>query len=293
MKKIIKECVFLISFLFILGACDDVEIVELNDSANTTVSLSANSVVLTEDIIDTEVLTISWSDPDFGFTAAATYKVLIDVEGGDFTTAQVINVGSSLLKSFTGGELNANLIALGLVPFESANVVVKISTHLSDSQEMISEPVVLMVTPFSSVLDLSTTWGVVGSAANNWGATPDLPFYTTSQAGVLVAYVTLIDGEIKFRENNEWTLNYGDTGNDGSLEVNGDNIAVSAGIYKIVMDLNNLTYTIDPFTLGAVGEFSGWGTSPDAPFTYDPTSDQWRLIITLPDGDMKFRLNND
>ncbi len=34
-------------------------------------------------------------------------------------------------------------------------------------------------------------WGVVGSAANDWGnAGPDLPFYTTSDPDVLVAYVT-------------------------------------------------------------------------------------------------------
>ena len=294
MKKILKNLSYLFSFILVALACDTVEIVQLNPDANTIISLSANSLILTEDIVENEVLTISWSDPSFGFDAAATYKVLIDLEGGDFTAANVISVGTNLSKSFTTGELNATLLSLGLVPFESANVDIKVLTHLSDSQEMLSESVSLDVTPYSSILDLSTTWGIVGSAANDWGAIPDLPFYTTNQAGVLVAYVTLIDGEIKFRENNDWTLNYGDTGNDGTLEINGDNITVSAGIYKILMNLNDLTYTIEPFTLGLVGSaFNDWGATPDAPFIYDPTSDQWRLIVTLIDGEMKFRLNND
>jgi hypothetical protein len=293
MKKIFKKFSFLISFLIVLGACDDIETININENANTTVSLSTNTLVLSQDIEDDEVLTISWTAPDFGFDAAPLYEVLIDIAGGNFTEPQIIPVGTDLSKLFTAGELNTKLLYLGLEPNETTNVDIKVQTSLSEFQETLSESVSLTVTPFSSILDLSTTWGIVGSAANNWGATPDLPFYTTNQAGVLVAYVTLTDGEIKFRENNDWANNLGDTGNDGTLEQNGDNIAVSAGIYKIVMNLNNLTYTIDPFTLGAVGEFSGWGASPDAPFTYDSTSDQWRLIITLPDGDMKFRLNND
>ena len=55
----------------------------------------------------------------------------------------------------------------------------------------------------------------------------NLPFYTTATADVYVAYVTLGNGEIKFRKDNLWTENYGDTGADGTLEANGDNIAVS------------------------------------------------------------------
>ena len=294
MKKIIIKFSFLFSFLLFFVACDEIETIELNEDANTVVSLSASSLVLTDDVADNNVLTVSWTNPDFGFEAAPIYKILIDVEGGDFIEPQIIPVGTNLEKLFTAKELNGTLLSLGLIPFETSNVDIKVLTHLSDFQEMLSETVSLNVTPYSSILDLSTTWGVVGSGANNWGATPDLPFYTTNQSGVLVAYVTLTDGEIKFRENNDWALNYGDTGNDGSLEINGDNIVVSAGIYKIVMNLNDLSYTIEPFTLGVVGSaYNDWGATPDAPFIYDPTSDQWRVIVTLLDGEMKFRLNND
>jgi hypothetical protein len=83
---------------------------------------------------------------------------------------------------------------------------------------MYSAPVTMTVTAFSSLLDLSTNWGVVGSATpGSWGSTPttpiqDIPFWTTSTAGVYVAYGTVRTGEIKFRLDNAWTTNYGGPG---------------------------------------------------------------------------------
>ena len=52
-------------------------------------------------------------------------------------------------------------------------------------------------------------------------------------------------GAFKFRANDAWDLNYGDTGADGTLEAGGDNIAVTAaGNYTIRFDPVKLTYTM-------------------------------------------------
>ncbi|NLP56834.1 SusE domain-containing protein [Lutibacter sp. B1] len=140
---------------------------------------------------------------------------------------------------------------------------------------------------------LPTTWGVVGSGYNNWGAYADAPFYTTSQLNVYVAYATLVDGEIKFREDNAWDHNLGDTGADGTLEDGGDNIMVTAGTYKITMNLNDSTYTIEPFSWGIVGSgYNNWGETPDAKFYYDYTTDTFKAGVHLVDGEIKFRQNN-
>ncbi|WP_224485180.1 SusE domain-containing protein [Robertkochia aurantiaca] len=139
-----------------------------------------------------------------------------------------------------------------------------------------------------------SAWGIVGSAtANGWDG-PDQPFYTTDQADIYVAYVDLADGEIKFRENNDWTLNYGDSGADGTLDEGGDNIMVTAGTYKITMDLGALTYTMEEYQWGVVGEASanGWD-GPDQPFYYDYTTNTFKAGVKLADGEIKFRLNND
>lgn len=143
---------------------------------------------------------------------------------------------------------------------------------------------------------MPSTWGIVGSGYNDWGnAGLDGVFYTTSEDNVFVAYANLIDGEIKFRENNDWATNFGDTGADGTLDDGGDNIVVTAGAYKITMNLNDNTYTMEPFTWGVVGSgYNDWGNAgPDAKFYYDYTTDTFKVGVKLIDGEIKFRFNND
>ncbi|MBL4904919.1 MAG: hypothetical protein JKZ00_02635, partial [Flavobacteriaceae bacterium] len=153
---------------------------------------------------------------------------------------------------------------------------------------------VLNMTDLLQSFGLTAVVEVAGSGFNNWGATPDAPFYTTDTPGVIVSYVNLVNGEIKFRENNDWAVNYGDDGSGSGLALNGGNIAVTAGSYKVTLDLNNLTYAIEDFTIGIVGSsYNNWGASPDFGLTYDPYSDVFRGIVTLLDGEMKFRMNND
>ncbi len=297
MKKLIKNSVFLLAFTSLFMACDDVETIQLNSDANTMVSLSTDAVILTEELAETNVLTVSWTLPEFRFDAAPTYTILMDVTGGDFSDAQLISANSNYSKDFMGNELNNKLLSLGMTPGEEASVDIKVLTSLSAYQEMTSETVSLTVTPYSSLLDLTTNLGVVGSATpGGWGNEniPDLPFYTTSVANVYVAYVTLRDGEIKFRKDNLWTENYGDTGMDGTLEAGGDNIVVTAGSYKITLDMNELTYTMEAYSWGIVGSATtnGWD-GPDMMLNYNPNQDDWKAVVTLIDGEIKFRFNND
>jgi hypothetical protein len=140
-----------------------------------------------------------------------------------------------------------------------------------------------------------STWGVVGSGYNNWGAFADGQFYTTDQANVFVSYVTLVPGEIKFRENNAWGNDFGDTGADGTLDAGGDNIVITdAGTYKITMNLNDNTYTIEEFSWGIVGSgYNDWGNGgPDAKFYYDYTTDTFKVGVKLIDGEIRVRPNN-
>ncbi|MBE0424751.1 MAG: SusF/SusE family outer membrane protein, partial [Lutibacter sp.] len=80
------------------------------------------------------------------------------------------------------------------------------------------------------------TWGLVGDATTNGWDGPDMPMAYDSFSDTWKAIVTLKTGEMKFRFNNDWGLNYGDTGADGTLENGGANIAVTAGNYLVVLD---------------------------------------------------------
>jgi hypothetical protein len=93
---------------------------------------------------------------------------------------------------------------------------------------------------------LKTDWGVIGSAtAGGWDSDQNITFNPAT--GLWSALLDLKVGEIKFRANDGWDLNYGDDGANGSLEQNGANIAIgTAGSYTVSLKLGapDYTYTI-------------------------------------------------
>ena len=297
MKKLILKLTYVTALFAFMQSCDDVERVYYNDAAETVLSLSDDNLTLSEDNGTNEILTLTWSDPDYGFDAAALYSVQMDVQGGDFSNPQIISVGSSLEKIFTVEELNSKLLSLSMTPSEEGVAIIRIKATLSEYQEIFSNTVNLNVTPYSSLLNLSTNLGVVGSATpGGWGNEniPDLQFYTTSMTDVYVAYVSLRDGEIKFRNNNDWSENWGDDGIDGTLDPYGANITVSAGSYKIEVNFSNMTYTMEAYSWGLVGSATPnqWN-GPDLMLHYNSYQDDWRAVVTLGEGEVKFRFNND
>lgn len=248
--------------------------------------------------------TVEWMDPilDSSLNMDVEYVIETALAGTDFALPiEAGNVRNQSSIDMTHAQLNAAAIQSGIEPDTTGDIDMRIKATITDVNtgsvlERLSEPVKITVSTYMTALDLSTPWGVIGSAANDWGATPDLPFFTTQTEGVLVAYVDLTDGEIKFRQNNSWdapNINYGDNDADGTLDEGGTNIAVTAGSYKITMNLNTLTYTIEEFSLGIVGDaYNEWGATPDFKLEYDQFSDVFRGIVTLLDGSMKFRENN-
>ncbi len=106
----------------------------------------------------------------------------------------------------------------------------------------------------NSSLGSQSDWGLVGSATPNGWNGPDLEMFQTGPQEFSI-YAELVSGELKFRFNEDWGNNFGDNGNDGTLESGGANIPISAGTYFIVMDLSSGTYTISPFSSDKRGMF--------------------------------------
>ena len=290
MKTYIKNTLILFIASIFMVSCDDEVLTVLNPNVSSTVSVDKNDVVLLPDNAGATALTISWSEPDFGYNAGAIYKVTLSANGNSNTQS----AGTSLSKVYETVQLNKLLLGLGLSSGAPTQVDVTVTVELSDYHSFVSNTTSFMATVYEDKLDLSTEWGVVGSAYNDWGASPDAPFWTTSNPDVIVAYVTLMTGEMKFRTNNSWDYNFGDDGNDGTLEQNGANIPVTAGTYKITLNTSTFTYTIEAFSWGLVGSATpnGWD-GPDMKMEYDSYSDTWKAVVTLAAGEVKFRFNND
>lgn len=89
---------------------------------------------------------------------------------------------------------------------------------------------------------LSATWGIIGDAtAIGWqAATPDIPFEeeVKNKGHWILRNIKLGKGEFKFRYNNDWFINYGDSDGDRVLDEYGANIKTEAGVYNICLDFS-------------------------------------------------------
>jgi len=93
-----------------------------------------------------------------------------------------------------------------------------------------------------------TTWGIIGSATpGGWGASTAMTYDIAGNFYVITTNLTA--GELKFRANNDWPINFGDNNPaDGKPEYGGDNIPIAAaGNYTITLDIGiagNYAYSI-------------------------------------------------
>lgn len=96
-----------------------------------------------------------------------------------------------------------------------------------------------------------TTWAAIGSATpKSWDGDTPLTYDPTTRTWSAVMNLSA-GGELKFRANGAWDINYGDTKADGTLDFNAsDNIKgpTAAGSYLVTLDLSqgagNYTYSI-------------------------------------------------
>lgn len=101
-----------------------------------------------------------------------------------------------------------------------------------------------------------TNWGIVGNATpGGWDNSTPMTYNQQTRTWTIVTNLTTQaapDNGWKFRANNEWTLNLGDSvlnSTDGTLVYSGSNISATAGTYTITLDLSHpreYTYTITP-----------------------------------------------
>jgi len=303
MKKYINKILFLLTFSALLMSCEKDDVVVINEDFSTTVGLDTEAVILEEGKALEKALKVTWTPPEFGFNAAAEYNILFDV-GENFESPQTVSAGDEMegdtfVKIFTHEQLNKIAINLGATPGVETPMFVKVDIVLSKQYEPKgSAGTSFMATAYADVLDLTSPWGIVGSATPiGWpgdNTPPDAAFYQTGEAGVFVTYINLSIGEWKIRKDNDWALNYGSDNNDGTLQENGGNIPVTeAGSYKVTFDENNLTYSVEEYSWGLVGDATEFGWNPpDVPLVYDPCSDTWRAPrVELKDGKLKIRQN--
>lgn len=285
MKNILKTAAICASLVLLVGCEKDEEKATMNANARVESNISASTLVLDKTQSNTTALTVSWETKDLGVQLAPVYTV--EFENIATGKSKPLSAERSPF-TLTVKELNEYLVGLGLKTGVATDVRVLVRAALSDQRSLVATKT-LKVTPYFDEIKASE-WGVVGSATPNGWNGPDIKMWNSTD-GNLVAYATLSAGEIKFRKNNDWGVNLG--GSNGILSSGGSNIAVTAGTYKITINVSKNTYTIETYSWGIIGSGArGWGDNDDVAMTYEGSTNSWVVKNIALDGEIKFRLNH-
>lgn len=105
---------------------------------------------------------------------------------------------------------------------------------------------------FTVVTGTNQNLGIVGDF-NMWDN--DVVMTTTDFINYLAEDVVITDGFVKIRRNGNWDVNYGGMETEGVSVVNGDDIAITSGIYNVSFNIETLEYSFVASTLSD-NEFS-------------------------------------
>jgi hypothetical protein len=302
-----------ISLLTVLffTACKEDEVgpvIHLNGAPQITAPTAGTAFLLTEAESDSLIPAMSWTAADWGLDVPTRYILEIDQAGNNFEDAVALYTGSALaISNLTVADLNNVLVGMDL-PFEvAADMEIRViattgsdsntgsSTLGTDAPPQISNVVTISVTPFEAnkvIPELQVPGSYQGW---NPGDTTTVLF-SVENDGLYEGYVYISPDAsfYKFTQGLSWDVNWGDNGNDGTLEPNGSDIpAAVAGVYKLNVNLPGLTHTQTLTNWGLIGNATPGGWDTDTDMVYDAGTRALTLTVDLVAGAIKFRANDD
>ena len=261
------------------------------------------------DLATSTELPFTWSQPDYGFPVAADYQLEASIDG-NFTIsvdeAALDESGSTipnyvtLPASFQGGygTIAASALAAAVnqmgnygenVPATQALTIRASAT--AGGRTIYSNTVNILVVPTAEVAPAFPEF--IYEIGNESGWSTPHALRSPAQDGVYVGFYWL-DGEFKFKPNEgNWD---GDWENDGDGKIadnGGANMpGVDPGFYKITVDLNEMTYSVEPITnISIIGGFNDW--AGDVEMEYNIEGGYWQCTTDEVTGEYKFRANHD
>ena len=256
--KYLNKIIVLLAFSIAFISCDEnenFEILQAQESFQIVTPSNGSVIVLNDANLNNSALFISWEALS---TTTGTFDVEAAKTGTDFATSYLMGTTEAKDFSLTVDELNDFLLdVMGLEPEEASSIDVRISAGEEKSQS-----ISVIITPYEVEF---TEFYLVGSLTG-WDPATSLPM-TNIGFNTFEITIDLADGdEFKFLPTNTgWDGDFGkDPNNDGELIQEGEsNIGgLTAGKYKISIDLNTFTYTVNEITspseLFIVGSLNGW-----------------------------------
>lgn len=259
-----------VGFSTLLTACDKADELPYYDGGSaTSLTASANTIVLTAPDSNNVALILSWTDP--GYTVDSTnvkYTIEIDEAGNNFMKAARRVVMTSKSANFLVKELNTILLGMGF-PFNvPVDIEVRvISSYANNNEQLASNTVPIKMTPYKvpPKVPLPTTERlfIVGSATQgDWSNPVPLPTQELTRIDeTTFGGIFQLNGGKEFLLlplNGNWDHKYAVTDNTvPGLNTGGEfgydfpqNIPgpTNSGLYKIIVDFQAGRFTVTEFT---------------------------------------------
>ena len=302
MKKILKLST--LALLLIAGvSCenDDQKMASPSGGPELLTPLDGSSYVLDPAAGTNEVTTLVWNHADYSVQTEVNYDVEVALAGTDFATTVAGGSTTNRFVVWSHEALNTVALEAGLTPYTAGDLEVRIKSSLGSNAEMVaySNIITITITPYTTDLPKIAVPG------NHQGwSPPTAPLMASSGFGQtnFEGYISL-DGEFKFLRPKadgtfDWDGDSADWGDDGTfsgvlLNTGETNCTATAGYYWVKANTATLTYSITPITTwGIIGSATPGGWDSSTPMTYNPTTKKWSIVVTLVDGEYKFRSNN-
>lgn len=220
-----------ISLAFVLAllttACDEDHDIVTFDEGNATASVltDIDDLVLLEDNSEEVAAVFNWTQSDFGYHAAVTYKLQADIKGENFENS--VTIGSvaidnekttmsyESLTSNLNTALNIVAKAYGLDIANPLDFEFRISANISDAVALSSNVIESTVTLYNPAIDLPSAMYIIGSPFNwSWTDAKSL-IAVNGFAGATATPEALksvywmvqyfdVNAEIKFNYNKAW-----------------------------------------------------------------------------------------
>lgn len=293
MKTKIFLFIGLIGLISILPGCekDETKVVISDNPVLPEIVSMPNLALARTNAGQTLLFTGTKVDP--GFQASATYFLEVDAQGANFANPLILFSGvrpDSI--TFTVSELNGQLL-----------------------RKFPADQVSAAEFRLRTTLTVDAGTGALGTSTRPLQYTSE-----TRPASVTVYGLPRLDlvnsgfdqriespagdasysGYVKLDPANPFTLRNPDTGTvygaegDEKLAINGSAfVSSSIGWYSLAVNVDDLTYSLNPYMVGLVGSATpnGWD-APDQKMDYDAQTGTWSITLDLVVGHIKFRRND-
>lgn len=283
--------------LLMLASCKKDETKLVADPANAkggTLAASASTLVLTKATETTTAVTFTVTQPSFGYPAAPTNTLQLDVSGDNFAAPkEVVLAAKAGSVVYTGLDFNALALSLNMKTGVAAPMQVRVKSQISTAVAPVySNVVTVTVTPYPLI-----SYVYVPGAYQGWNPATADSLKSATGNGVYTGIINFVGTDLTYKITTakNWNTAYGDAGSGAVSTTASSNLTAPAvGNTQLVLDENKNTLTMKAYQISIIGDGAlGWDAGDDIDMTFNNGTQTWSGTATLKaSGSIKFRLNH-